>query len=363
MSIAEPPPAETTPAPTFRPSAVLTGPVLGLLTVLVLFVILIGAKGELRAFVHPRNLQIIAHEATIPAVVALGMLLVIISGGIDLSVGYVLGFASILATEVIDGLAKAGVPELAALLLGAAVTLLVGLVPGLVNGWLVAYLDVPPFIATFSMLGVCHGISELVIGGVYAMGLPQLAADVGSGHLLYLAPGGVVSFFSRPEVERGTEVLEFVPIVVVLAGAVIGLLAFVLARTQFGRHLYALGGSRDAAVRAGIPVRRRLLAVYALSSLLASVAGLVYTLKYVSGKADAGASSLLDAIAAVMIGGASMFGGSGTVGRTLVGCLVIAVLELGLRMKGTPTFDKYVLVGAILVLAVIAERALAEDRK
>jgi ribose transport system permease protein len=213
------------------------------------------------------------------------------------------------------------------------------------------------------MLGVCHGISELVIGGVYAMGLPQLAANVGSAHLLYVAPGGVVSFFERPEVERGTEVLELVPVVVVAAAAVIALLAFVLARTRFGRHLYALGGNRDAALRAGIPVRRRLLGVYALASVLASLAGLVYTLKYVSGKADAGASSLLDAIAAVMIGGASMFGGSGTVGRTLVGCLVIAVLELGLRMKGTPTFDKYILVGAILVLAVVAERYLAQDRK
>ncbi|MGC4000139.1 MAG: ABC transporter permease [Anaeromyxobacter sp.] len=262
-----------------------------------------------------------------------------------------------MATEVISGLAGHGAPPLVALLLGVVVTLLLGLLPGLVNGWLVAYLDVPPFIATFSMLGVCHGVSELVIEGIYAMGLPQLAADLGSGHLVYLAPGGQVSFFRRPEVERGVEVLALVPTIVVLAALVLAALAFLLARTRFGRHVYAIGGNRDAAVRAGIPVRRRLLGVYALSSLLASLAGVVYALKYVSGKADAGASSLLDAIAAVMIGGASMFGGSGTVGRTVVGCLVIAVLELGLRMSGTPTFDKYILVGAILVGAVVVERA------
>ncbi|HET9597178.1 MAG TPA: ABC transporter permease [Anaeromyxobacteraceae bacterium] len=314
-------------------------------------------------FASPSSAQILLFYGVEIFLLAVAELFVIITGGIDLSLGYVLGFASIVATEVIEGLARAGMPEAGALAVGAVATLLVGVVPGLVNGWLVAYLDVPPFIATFSMLGVCHGISELVIGGVYAMGLPQLAADVGSGHLLYVAPGGVVSFFRRPEVERGAEVLELVPVVVVVAAAVIALLAFVLARTRFGRHLYALGGNRDAALRAGIPVRRRLLGVYALSSLLASLAGLVYTLKYVSGKADAGASSLLDSIAAVMIGGASMFGGSGTVGRTLVGCLVIAVLELGLRMKGTPTFDKYILVGAILVLAVVAERYLSPDRK
>jgi ribose transport system permease protein len=212
------------------------------------------------------------------------------------------------------------------------------------------------------MLGACHGVSELVIQGIYAMGLPQLAAQVGSGHLAYWVPGVGLSFFSRPEVERGTTVLEIIPNIVVLAAVVLAALAFVLARTRFGRHIYALGGSKDAAVRAGIPVRRRLLAVYALSSVLASLAGVAYALKYVSGKADAGASSLLDAIAAVMIGGASMFGGSGTVGRTLAGCLVIAVLELGLRMSGTPTFDKYILVGVILVAAIIVERYLPEGK-
>ena len=316
-----------------------------------------------QGFANPSSAQMLLFYGVEVFLLAVAELFVIITGGIDLSVGYVLGFASIIATKVIDGLANAGAPPLAAVLIGAAATLLVGVLPGLVNGWLVAYLGVPPFIATFSMLGVCHGISELVIRGIYAMGLPALAADLGSGHLLYIAPGGVFSFFVRPQVERGVAVVELVPLVVVLAAVVIGILAFVLARTRFGRHVYAIGGNRDAAIRAGIPVKRRLLEVYALSSVLASLAGLVYALKYVSGKADAGASNLLDAIAAVMIGGASMFGGSGTVGRTMVGCLVIAVLDLGLRMSGTPTFDKYILVGAILVCAVVVERYVEVDGK
>lgn len=314
-------------------------------------------------FARPSSAQMLLFYGVEIFLLAVAELFVIVTGGIDLSVGYVLGFASIVSTKVITALANAGLHPLVALLLGAAVTVLLGVLPGLVNGWLVAYLDVPPFIATFSMLGACHGVSELISQGIYAMGLPQLAADVGSGYLVYWAPGAGLSPFARPDVERGTEVWEIVPNIVVLAAIVIGGLAFVLARTRFGRHLYAIGGNRDAAVRAGIPVRRRLLAVYALSSALASVAGLAYALQYVSGKADAGASSLLDSIAAVMIGGASMFGGSGTVGRTLVGCLVIAVLELGLRMSGTPTFDKYVLVGVILVGAVVVERFLPEDRK
>jgi ribose transport system permease protein len=278
-------------------------------------------------------------------------------------VGYVLGFASIISIKLIVFLAGMGIPAPLAMLAGAAATLLIGLVPGLINGWLVAYLGVPPFIATFSMLGVCHGVSELLINGIYAMGLPQLAADIGNGHFFYLAPGGVVSFFTRPEVERGVQVLEVIPIIVVITAVVVGIFAFVLRRSRFGRHIYAIGGNMDAAVRSGIPVKRRLLGVYALSSFLASLAGVIYAFMYVSGKADAGASILLDAIAAVMIGGASMFGGTGTVGRTMVGALIIAVLELGLRMSGTPTFNKYILVGAILILAVVMERYMPESRK
>ena len=192
------------------------------------------------------------------------------------------------------------------------------------------------------------------------MGLPKLASDIGSGHMLYIGPGGAASLFRKPVVDRGVVVLEIVPNIVVVTAIIVGIFAFVLARSRFGRHVYAVGGNMDAAERAGIPVKRRILGVYAMSSFLASLGGIVYAFIYVSGKADAGASLLLDAIAAVVIGGASMFGGSGTVGRTMVGALIIAVLDLGLRMSGTPTFDKYILVGVILILAVMMERYMQE---
>jgi ribose/xylose/arabinose/galactoside ABC-type transport system permease subunit len=311
-------------------------------------------------FANPNSLQILLFYGVLVFLLATAELFVIVTGGIDLSVGYVLGFASIVSIKIIERLIALGLDPALALLLGSAATLAIGLAPGLVNGWLVAYLKVPPFIATFSMLGVCHGVSELIINGVYAMGLPKLASDIGSGHMLYIAPGGAASFFQRPAVERGATVLEIVPNIVVATAIVVGVFAFVLARTRFGRHVYALGGNMDAAVRAGIPVKRRILGVYATSSFLASLGGIVYAFMYVSGKADAGASLLLDSIAAVVIGGASMFGGSGTVGRTMLGALIIAVLDLGLRMSGTPTFDKYILVGVILILAVIMERYMQE---
>jgi ribose transport system permease protein len=313
-------------------------------------------------FADLNSAQILLFYGTQVFLLAVGELFVIVTGGIDLSVGYILGFASIISIKLIVWLLGIGLSPLVAIFVGVALTLAVGLIPGLINGALVAYLKVPPFIATFSMLGVCHGVSELIINGVYAMGLPQLAANIGSGRILYIVPGGPTDFFNRPNVARGTKVYDIVPNIVIVAVVVIAIFAFVLARTRFGRHVYAIGGNMDAAVRSGIPVKRRLLQVYALSSFLASLAGIAYAFMYVSGKADAGASILLDSIAAVMIGGASMFGGSGTVIRTMVGALIIAVLEQGLRMSGTPTFNIYILVGAILILAVIMERYMPQHK-
>jgi ribose transport system permease protein len=158
-------------------------------------------------------------------------------------------------------------------------------------------------------------------------------------------------------------VIEIVPNVVVFALVFIAIFAFILSKTRFGQHIYAIGGNIDAATRAGIDVKAHIIAVYMISSFFASLAGIMYVLKYITGKADAGAASLLDAIAAVVIGGASMFGGSGTVWRTIVGCLVIATLETGLRMRGTPTFDKYILVGVILIFTVVIERFFPDVKR
>jgi ribose/xylose/arabinose/galactoside ABC-type transport system permease subunit len=135
-------------------------------------------------FASLNSLQIVLFYGVLVFLLATAELFVIITGGIDLSVGYVLGFASILSIKTYGGLAAIGLDPALALLLGAAAALAAGILPGLVNGILVSYLNVPPFIATFSMVGVCHGVSELIINGVYAMGLPKLASDIGTGHLL-----------------------------------------------------------------------------------------------------------------------------------------------------------------------------------
>ena len=136
--------------------------------------------------------------------------------------------------------------------------------------------------------------------------------------------------------------------------------AFILSRTPFGQHTYAIGGNIDAARRAGIPVDRHLIKVYMISSFFAALGGVMYTLRFVTGRADAGAARMLDSIAAVVIGGASLYGGTGNMIGSLLGTLIIGVLETGMVNLGLPTHNKYVYVGVILILAVLIDQFFPE---
>jgi ribose/xylose/arabinose/galactoside ABC-type transport system permease subunit len=285
---------------------------------------------------------------------------VIVTGGIDLSVGFVMGFSSIVSAKLIVYLHNLGVSPAVSILVGIVATLLIGLIPGFVNGTLVARLSVPPFIATFSMLGITHGVSELLIQGVPAKNLPTLANFIGNGYLLYVVPGRFISFLRKPVIERGARLFEVIPIIVVIAFVFILGFAFLLKKTRFGQHTYAIGGNVDAALRAGINVKAHLTKTYMISSFLASLSGIIYMLQYVTGKADAGAPFLLDSIVAVVIGGASLYGGVGTVGGTILGALILSVLETGLRVLGVPTFDKFIAVGVILIFAVLIDQFFPE---
>ncbi len=313
-----------------------------------------------RGFLSLNGLQIILFFGTAIFLLGIAETFVIITGGIDLSVGFVMGFASIVSAKLIVVFTSQGISPGASILISIIITMLIGLIPGFINGTLVARLKVPPFIATFSMLGITHGVSELLIRGVPAKNLPYLANNIGNGHFIYLVPGKIITFFVRPQVQRGTWLIEIIPNIVVFTFIFILIFAFILKRMKFGRHTYAIGGNIEAAVRSGIDVKKHLTRVYMLSSFFATLAGIVYMLKYVTGKADAGAAFLLDAIVAVVIGGASLYGGIGTVGGTILGCLILAVLETGLRMMGVPTFDKYILVGVILIFAVLIDQFFPE---
>ncbi|GAB1484876.1 ribose ABC transporter permease [Treponema sp.] len=283
-------------------------------------------------------------------------LFVIITGGIDLSVGFVMGFATVIASKLMVLFINLGFSPLGSVAAASVLTLLIGLLPGLVNGWLVAQLKVPAFIATFSMLGVTRGVSELLLDGSPAKNLPSLAGNIGNGFVLFITKAGKISFFSRPEVPRGEYVWALFPLIVILSFVFIAIFAFILKRTRFGMHVYAIGGNKEAAERAGINVRKDLIKVYMISSFFASLAGLAYTFKYITGKADAGSGMLLNGIAAVVIGGAAMSGGSGSVWRTILGCMIVAILETGLRIMNLQTFTTYIVVGVILIMAVIVDQ-------
>jgi len=315
-----------------------------------------------RGFLSVNGVQIVLFYSTTLALLATAQTFVIVSGGpgIDLSVGFVMGLATVVSAKLSAGFANAGIHPAASLALAILITLVVGILPGLVNGLLVARLSVPPFLATFGVQGITYGISLLLTAGSAATNVPNLANVIGNGYFLYWVRGWGLSFFTRPEVPRGTPVMEIVPTMVVLTILVIGVAAFLLHRTRFGQHTHAIGGNMNAAIRAGIDVKRHLVVVYVISSFLATLSGIIYMLEYVTGKADAGSAFMLDAVVAVVIGGASLFGGTGSVWRTLLGVAILSVLEMGLKMMGVPTFDKFIVVGVILIFAVLVDQFFPE---
>ncbi|MGA2975198.1 MAG: ABC transporter permease [Spirochaetia bacterium] len=306
------------------------------------------------------GLQIVLFYSTTLALLATAETFVIVTGGIDLSVGFVMGFASVVSAQLAGRFDDMGLAPELSLLFAILITLVLGLLPGLVNGVLVAHLKVPSFLATFAVQGITYGTSLIITGGSAAVNVPNLANVIGNGNFLYIVPGRGVSFFTRPDVARGASVFEIVPTMVVVTVLFVAIAAFLLKRTRFGRHTYAIGGNIDAAIRSGINTKRHLVVIYVISSFLATLSGIIYMMEYVTGKSDAGSSFMLDSIVAVVIGGASLFGGVGTVWRTILGVLILSVLEMGLKMMGVQTFDKYIAVGIILIFAVLIDQFFPE---
>jgi len=309
-----------------------------------------------RGFFALNGFSIVLFYSTTLALLATAETFVIVTGGIDLSVGFVMGFASVVSARLAGGFDARGLPPELSLALAVLITLAIGLLPGFVNGVLVARLKVPPFLATFAVQGATYGISLLLTGGSAAINVPNLANVIGNGYFLYWIPGQGISFFGHAPVARGTTIYEIVPTMVVVTVLFVAVAAFLLKSTRFGRHTYAIGGNIDAAIRAGIDTRRHLVAIYVISSFLATLAGIIYMMEYVTGKSDAGASFMLDAVVAVVIGGASLFGGVGTVWKTILGVLILSILEMGLKMMGVQTWDKYIAVGVILIFAVLVDK-------
>jgi len=310
-------------------------------------------------FYSLENIQNIFVACTTILLLGVGQTFVIITGGIDLSVGFVMGFSTVICAKFMVLLLSAGLPEPAVIFFGILICLAIGLIPGFVNGTLVARLKVPPFLATFGTYGIAYGFAEIICNNTPITGLPAGAGTIGNEYFFYIVPGKLFSFLARPQNLTRLELrsmITIIPIIVVIGFVAVGIFGFVLRRTRFGRHTYAIGGSVDAATRAGINIPRHLTAVYMISSFFAALAGVMFVLRYVSGTADAGSSLTMDAVVAVVIGGASLYGGRGTVKGTLIGALIIAVLETGMVNLGIPTFNRYIAIGGILILAVLIDQ-------
>jgi ribose transport system permease protein len=291
----------------------------------------------------------------------LGQTFVIIAAGIDLSVGWVMSLASVLSALAIRASFNAGAPLFLATVIGFAAAVGGAAVVGFFNGVLIAKLKVPAFIVTLGSGFIVRGVSLLMSENTTVIGLPPGIRAYGNDALLYYlrGEGGGLFLIDRPDV-TGEALRRLDPIFpwpVVVTAVVVAIAIFVLRKTKFGRHTYAIGGSLEAARRTGIPVDRHIILLYMLSASTAGIAGFLSTLRFTAGSAVIGDALLLSSIAAVIIGGVSLFGGAGTVIGTVIGSLIIAVLTTGLVMLNVEAFWQFIVVGTVVIIAVLIDQS------
>jgi len=312
-------------------------------------------------FLTVRNSQNILVAIVPVLLLGLGQTFVIIAAGIDLSVGWVMSLASVLSALAIRDSYDAGLPLFPAVVLGLLAAVAGAAFVGFVNGVVIAKLKVPAFIVTLGTSFIVRGVAYLMSENTTVIGLPAGVRAYGNDALVYLVggPGGGIYFLARPELSgamlRRMDIL--LPWPVIMTAAVVAWAMFLLHRTRFGRHTFAIGGNMDAAIRAGIPVDRHIVALYMLSAATSGVAGFLSTLRYTAGSAVIGDPLLLSSIAAVIIGGVSMSGGSGAIVGTVIGALIIAVLTTGLVMLNVDAFWQFIVVGTVVIVAVLIDQS------
>jgi ribose/xylose/arabinose/galactoside ABC-type transport system permease subunit len=310
--------------PRFLPSGWLSlaGPGLGLLAVVIFFAV------QEPVFLDPYNLRTVATQTVIVGLGAIGMTFVIVSGGIDLSIGSVIALSSVVTALAM----RAGWPALASLAAGV----LAGGACGLVNGLLITRLRVVPFIVTLGMLGMARGFAKY-LGEEQKVDAPAswlatLMSKSEEAGILFLPPG--------------------VWVLLLLAAAA----AFVLRSTRLGVHAYAIGSNEDTARLCGVPVQRSKVAFYVLCGLFAGLAGVMQFGRLTVGDPTTAMGKELDVIAAVVIGGASLSGGEGGILGSMVGAFLMAFLANGCNLIGVPNYVQEILIGGIIVAAVAVDR-------
>lgn len=276
-------------------------------------------------FLTTNNLMNILLQAATISIIAAGFTVALIAAEIDLSIGSLIGMTGAVAAVTII---QFGVP----VPLGIVLALGAGLLAGLFNGYATVIFQIPSFVVTLAMLGMAQGAGLLMTNGRPVSGFPEAYSFIGQGRL---GP---------------------VPMPVVIAGCVYALIHLLLTRTRFGIELYATGGSRKAAELAGIRVDRVIVTAFAISGLCGALAGVVLSSRLDAGNGNFGAGNLLDAVAAVVVGGTSLMGGVGSVIGTLGGVLIIATIRNGLILLNVQAFWQQVAVGAIIIVAVVINK-------
>ena len=275
-------------------------------------------------FLTPKNMFNILRQNASNLFLATGMTMVIILGGIDLSVGSVIALSGVVAAGCVVNF---GLPEavgfIAAIAVGAAV--------GLFNGFIICKTDIPPFIVTLASMNITKGLALVLTGGAPIRCMTDAFKFPGAG---YVGP---------------------VPTPVILMFIIFILAALMINKTQLGRHIYAVGGNVQAAKFSGISVQKVKFIVYAYTGVMAGIAGVVIASRLYSGQPTAGDGAEMDAIASVVVGGTSMSGGSGRIGGTLIGVLIIGVLNNGLNLMGVDSNFQYIVKGLVILLAVYVD--------
>ena len=295
-----------------------------IIALLAMFIFLTVFPTTRSTFLTPKNMFNILRQNASNLFLATGMTMVIILGGIDLSVGSVIALSGVVAAGCVVNF---GLPEavgfIAAIAVGAGV--------GLFNGFIICKTDIPPFIVTLASMNITKGIALVLTGGAPIRCMTDAFKFPGAG---YVGP---------------------VPTPVILMFIIFILAALMINKTQLGRHIYAVGGNVQAAKFSGISVQKVKFIVYAYTGVMAGIAGVVIASRLYSGQPTAGDGAEMDAIASVVVGGTSMSGGSGRIGGTLIGVLIIGVLNNGLNLMGVDSNFQYIVKGLVILLAVYVD--------
>ncbi len=314
------------------------------IVVVVLIVLCIGFGIASDTFFSARNVSNILSQMCTNAILACGLTYVIILGGIDISVGSVVAVAGIIASYIGLNFPDMGIGFALVLLIVSGIV--VGGICGIINGFLIAYLDVIPMICTLSTMTALRGVAFVITGGQPVYGLPTSFAFLGASRIFPTAgmPNGAV------------------PVVVIFTIIVVVFMHVLLSQTVFGRHVFAVGSNKSVAHLSGIDVRKVTFICHVLCSIMAGLCGVVIASKLQNGQPNSGQVYEMFAIASTVLGGTSLAGGSGSVARAMFGCAVIAVIKTGMDLLQIYSYWQNVVIGVIIIFAVVLDMAQKRGR-